>query len=223
MSHGNHMNESWQPYEWVMALVWMSDFTRMNDCPGLWAQWVQCMKKEIGPPIVKTCRWLTEMWSVTSKKMWRAVWVTEMWNIALQHTPTHCNNMSATASCCRALECVAVWATGVWNVTLQHNPTHCNNISATTSCCRALQYVAVWFHTASEKKNSPLESCRAIFLETDMSYVGLFFQQTESPQNSNSEDRFQLVGLFWVGWSFFESCVSTCLIHVCHDPFTCVP
>ena len=43
-SHGTHIHESWYTYEWVMAIVWMSHSTRMNDCPGQWAQWVQFIK-----------------------------------------------------------------------------------------------------------------------------------------------------------------------------------
>ena len=44
MSHGTRMNESWHTYEWVMAHVWMSHGTRMNQRCRMCAAWVWCTR-----------------------------------------------------------------------------------------------------------------------------------------------------------------------------------
>ena len=66
----------------------------------------------------------------------------------LQHTATHCNQMSTSRHayvCCSVLQCVAVYCN-----TMQHTATHCNQMSTSRHlylCCSVLQCTATRCNT----------------------------------------------------------------------------
>jgi len=68
MSHGTHVNESWHTYEWVMTLIWMSHGTHVNE--SIWMSHGRHVNES----------WHTCEWVMTLIWMSHGTHMNESWN-----------------------------------------------------------------------------------------------------------------------------------------------
>ena len=120
----------------------------------------------------------------------------------LQSVAVCCSVLQSVALLCSVLQCVAVCFVTLKKATHRYYITGRHSVAV---CCTVLQYVAVCYSVFchSQDSDTSLLHHRQTFSQVP------FYDSLKSPPTTDS-----------FVYDMTHSCV-TCLIHVCHDSFTC--